>query len=86
MFPFVVMAVAFWGTVLGGGAYFARRFARAAERRSGNEQEIAQLTSRLAALEEALDGARQDIDRLETGLEFTTRLLASRADAGERAT
>ncbi|MEP6729923.1 MAG: hypothetical protein ABJE10_04750 [bacterium] len=82
--PYAAMAVAFWGSILGSGFYFARRFARAAEARSANGAHLTELTQRVLALEEALDGARRDIERLETGQEFTTRLLSSRVGSDER--
>ncbi|MFI5256883.1 MAG: hypothetical protein ACHQRK_06440 [Gemmatimonadales bacterium] len=83
MLPFALMGVAFWGIVLGGGFYFARRFARSSEARSSDGMKLADLRDRIAALEEALDGARRDIDRLDAGQEFTTRLLGARAGSGE---
>jgi hypothetical protein len=78
MLPFAVIAIAFWGTVLGGGVYFARRFARIAEMRGGDAMQLSQLSDRIGALEEALDGAQRNIERLETGQDFTARLLESR--------
>jgi hypothetical protein len=76
---FVAVGVAFWGTVLGGGFYFVRRYVRAVERRTSQEENVAALQARLATLEELLDGMRADIQRLEAGQEFTARLLTERA-------
>jgi len=76
---FVTLAIAFWGTVLGGGFYFARRYVRAAERRASQEETLAELRARVATLEELVDGMRSEVERLEAGQEFTTRLLAERS-------
>jgi cell division protein FtsB len=75
----VALGVAFWGTVLGGGFYFVRRYVRAVERRAGQEESLAALQARVATLEELIEGMRAEVDRLESGQEFTTRLLADRA-------
>jgi hypothetical protein len=84
MFPLIfVVAVAFWGTVLGGGFYFARRHVRALERRASDESELADLRQRVARLEEALDDTHRDVERLETAQEFTNRLLAGRPSSGD---
>jgi hypothetical protein len=80
----VIAAIAFWGSALGGTFYFARRYIRAVERRTGGEAELAELRERVAGLEDALDVTRREVERLETAQEFTTRLLASRAEQGER--
>ena len=76
---YVALGVGFWGTVLGGGFYFVRRYVRAVERRAVQEESLAALQARVATLEELIDGLRGEVDRLETGQEFTTRLLAERA-------
>jgi hypothetical protein len=78
MLPYLVSAIAFWGTVLGGGFYFARRYARALEGRTGHEAELVELRERVNALEDALDVTRREVERLETAQEFTTRLMAPR--------
>jgi hypothetical protein len=83
-FIIVFAAMAFWGSALGGVFYFARRYIRAVERRTGSETELAELRERVAGLEDALDLTRREVERLETAQEFTTRLLASRAEQGER--
>ena len=63
---------------LGTGAYFARRYVRAVERRGADGAELAELRRRLAELEEAAEGTRRDVERLEAGQDFTSRLLAER--------
>jgi hypothetical protein len=86
MDPYIVFsASAFWGAALGGGFYFARRYVRAIEQRSGSEAELAELRERVNGLEDALDATRREVERLEGAQEFTTRLLAPRTDQGERA-
>ncbi|MDQ3697162.1 MAG: hypothetical protein M3373_03925 [Gemmatimonadota bacterium] len=80
------LAVAFWGVVLGGGAYAVRRFLRAYERRTGNEAELAALRQRVAAFEESLEGVRGEVERLDAGQEFTTKLLGARSGRSEQAT
>jgi hypothetical protein len=76
---FLAAGVAFWGTVLGGGFYFVRRYVRAVERRASQEENLVALQARITTLEELVDGMRTDVERLETGQEFTTRLLAERS-------
>jgi cell division protein FtsB len=84
MFPLVlVAAVAFWGAVLGGGFYLARRYVRAVERRAGNESELVELRQRVAHLEDGLDDTRRDVERLESAQEFMNRLLAGRPGSGD---
>ncbi|HEY2378256.1 MAG TPA: hypothetical protein VGH98_19925 [Gemmatimonadaceae bacterium] len=73
----VFLGVAFWGTVLGGGLYFLRRYVRAIERRGTGEQVVAELRERLSSMEEIVDSLRSDVNRLEESEEFTTRLLTS---------
>lgn len=58
-------AVAFWSIALAGGFYWSRRYVRAIEARAGAEARIAELESRLTALElgapnaaDALGGGR----------------------------
>ena len=70
--------------VIGGGFYFIRRYVRAIERRSGGDVQLNDLVRRIAALEDATDSTRRDIERLEVGQEFTTRLLGNRSGPGER--
>ena len=72
--------------IVGGVFYFVHRYLRVIERRSGNAAILGDLQARIAALEEASETTRSDIVRLETGQEFTTRLLGTRANAGERHT
>jgi chromosome segregation ATPase len=76
-------AVVFWGSVLGGGFYFARRHVRALERRARDESELAELRQRVAHLEEALDGTQRDVERLEAAQEFMNRLLAGRRSGSD---
>lgn len=77
----ITLGFTFWGAVLGGGFYFVRRYVRAVERRASQEETLTELRSRVATLEELVDGMRTEVDRLETGQEFTTRLLAERSRA-----
>jgi cell division protein FtsB len=81
---FFLMAIAFWGIVLGGGFYFALRFIRLLESRNADAAQLAPLRARVEALEEAAEHSRRDIERLESGHEFTTQLLTSRNDEGKR--
>lgn len=67
----LMVAVAFWGTVLGGGFYFARRHLRMREARNPDTAQLTELRARVDALEEAAKVARGEIERLETGQEFT---------------
>jgi hypothetical protein len=83
---FVATAIAFWGAVLGGGAYAVRRFLRAYERRVGSETELTALRDRVTALEESLDAVQGSLERLSAGQEFTTKLLGARSSADERTT
>jgi hypothetical protein len=80
------LAIAFWGVVLGGGAYAVRRFLRAYERRAGSNTELTALQERVAALEESLDTVQGTLERVSAGQEFTTKLLSERASLGERTT
>ena len=84
-FPFfmVVLAVAFWGTVLGGGVYFLRRFVRALEHRNSASPELLALRDRVAALEAAHDETRSEIRQLTDGQEFTARLLDAKRAPGK---
>ena len=77
MILWVFFAVAFWGSVLGGGFYFVRRYVRAIERRGTEDQTVAELRARLTTMEELVDSLRNDVSRLEEGHEFTTQLLTS---------
>ena len=83
MSELVYVGVGIWSVILGGGAYFARRFVRAIERRRDNEDVISGISQRLAALEESMEGLRTDITRLDTGQEFAMRLLESRPKASD---
>ena len=77
IFLWTFLGIAFWGSVLGGGFYFIRRYVRAIERRGTDDQLVAELRARLSTMEELLDGLRVDVTRLEESQEFTTRLLTS---------
>ena len=70
--------VTFWGALVGGGLYFVRRYVRAIENRGRQDRTIAELEARVAGLEELCEGMEKDVERLENGQEFTTRLLAGR--------
>jgi hypothetical protein len=80
----LTIGVGFWSVVLGGAFYFARRFVRVFERHRTDNATIAALQQRIAALEDSMDGVRDDVERLSDGQEFTTRLLGSRSERGER--
>ena len=86
MFPFVFVVIAFWVTVLGGGFYLVRRYIRAVEHRGKDEIDLAELRTRIIALEDALETTRSDVERLEAGQEFTSRLLSARPGNIERTT
>ena len=70
--------------IVGGVFYFVHRYLRVIERRSGDAAKITDFQARIVALEEASETMRTDIVRLETGQEFTTRLLGTRTSSGER--
>ena len=82
----LVTAIAFWGVVLGGGAYAVRRFLRAYERRVGSETEVTALRDRVTALEDSLDTVQGSLERLSAGQEFTTKLLGARSGTDQRTT
>ena len=82
----LLVAVGFWGLVLGGTGYAVRRFLRAYERRTGNSTELAALRERVAALEDTLDNVHGSLERLNASQEFTTKLLGARSATGERGT
>ena len=68
--------------LLGTGAYFARRWVRAIERRSEAAAELAECRARIAELEESQEGLQRDIMRLQAGHEFTTQILSARVASG----
>ena len=80
----VAMGIAFWGVVLGGGAYAVHRFLRAYERRASGESEVAALRDRVTALEEALDVMQGSVERLSAGQEFASQLLGARSGDEKR--
>lgn len=82
----LAMGVAFWGVVLGGGAYAVRRFLRAYERRASSESEFIALRDRVTALEESLDMMQGSVERLSAGHEFATQLLDARVGVEKRTT
>lgn len=75
MEPLLAISLGFWATLVGGGFYFVRRYVRAVERRSGGDETSAQLQTRVAALEEFVGTIQRDVERIDQGQEFTTRLL-----------
>jgi hypothetical protein len=75
MLPILLASVAFWGSVLGGGFYFVRRYVRAVESRVVKDAELLEMRQRILALEESLDATQRDVERLEAAQEFTPRLL-----------
>jgi hypothetical protein len=77
--PMMLVALLFWPVVLGSGLYLGWRYVRAVERRSVAEGELTSLRERMLQIEEGLDATRSDVARLETGHEFTQRLLNERA-------
>ena len=78
------IGVAIWSAILGGGSYFAWRFVRPFERRGHSEAALAALAQRIAALAESMNSVREDVERLDAGQEFTTRLLTPRSGRSER--
>lgn len=83
---FFLLTLLFWGVVLGGGFYLALRLIRALEVRSaggGQAAELAELRTRLARLEEGLDGTARRLEAVEEGQEFTTRLLTEGEAGGK---
>jgi len=75
MLPILLVSVAFWGSVLGGVFYFARRYVRAVESRVVKDAELLEMRQRIVTLEESLDATQRDVERLQAAQEFTTRLL-----------
>lgn len=80
---FFMMALALIWPALGvvalvTGIYFARRHVRALERSTTDDAGLAELRQRLLQIEETLETTRRDVDRIEAGQEFTTRLLGER--------
>lgn len=69
---------AFWLGIVGGGFYFVRRYVRAVEGRAHQDRAVAALEARVASLEELFEGMEKDVERLEDGQAFTSRLLADR--------
>lgn len=69
LFPYLVLATT---------GYFARRFVMAWERRSEAQAELAELRSRVTALEDAQGITERDVMRLEAGQDFAARLLGTR--------
>lgn len=50
---FLIAAFAFWGTVLGGGFYFIRRYLKVLEARNTDAAQLTEMRARIDALEEA---------------------------------
>ncbi len=67
-----------WAAPLAGGFYLVLRFIRAFESRGAGRREVEDLRQHVQALEESLDHATGEIDRLATAQDFTTRLLSER--------
>jgi hypothetical protein len=83
---FFLLPMLFWGILLGGGFYLAMRLIRALEVRTpggGQAAELAELRTRLARLEEGLDGTARRLDAMEEAQEFTTRLLTEGEAGGK---
>lgn len=72
---------AFWLGIVGGGFYFVRRYVRAVEGRAHQDRTVAALEARVASLEAQFDDMERNVERLENGQEFTTRLLGDRPNA-----
>ena len=73
--------------LLGGGALFlGLRAVRAFERRAAAHTEVVELRERVQALEDALAGQGQEVQRLADGVQFAERLLAERSAADRGAT
>jgi len=77
-----------WGIVLlgwapylafgGGVLYLGARYVRAVERRGVARAEISDIAERLSRLEEAVANVADDVERVEQGQSFATRVLTSR--------
>jgi hypothetical protein len=78
-----IVVLTLFVSIVGGVFYFIHRYMRVLERRSGDSSKLTEIQARMDALEEAAETTRSDIARLETGQEFTTRLLSIRARSGE---
>jgi hypothetical protein len=86
MLPILLAGIAFWGSVLGGGFYFVRRYVRAVESRGAKDAELLEMRQRISTLEDSLDATQRDVERLEAAQEFTTRLLSPGSDKSDQVT
>lgn len=77
-----VLGKIIWVALLGAGAYLGFRYVRAQERRGG-AAELEDLRSQVRQLQQMVDGLRGDLDRVQEGQDFTTRLLAERSSKRE---
>ena len=71
-FLVMLLSVVVWGTVL----YLGVRLVRALEYRSRQGSDLTAMNERLARLEAAVGALTTDVDRIEEGQRFTTRLLS----------
>jgi hypothetical protein len=68
--------IAFWGTLL----YLALRFVRAKERQVVHREELDELRTRVAQLEDDLDQTRRETERLASAETHLMMLLSRRAE------
>ena len=80
----ILMRPVIWVVVFGGVAsVLAMRLVRVLERRMMHDVAMADLESRVAQLEEAVESAREETQRLRDGHEFMSRLLMERNPSGK---
>ena len=73
-----ILEKVFLAAVLATGAYLGFRYVRAAEGR-GKGSDVEQLRGQVQLLQEAVDSLRADLERVQEGQDFTTRLLSERS-------
>lgn len=74
----LVLGKLVWLALLGTGAYLGFRYVRAQERRS-KAIEFDDLRGQVRQLQDTVEALRSDLDRVQEGQDFTTRLLAERS-------
>lgn len=75
-----LLSILFWVVLFGGGFYLALRFVRAFELRGVDRQELQDLREQVLRLEEAMEMAARDMERLGEAQQFTMKLLSEQSD------
>jgi hypothetical protein len=83
-FIFMLLSLAFWVAVIGGGFMLAFRIVRALENRGTDRQDVERLREKVGQLEESLEGMSGQLERLAEAQQFTTRLLTEKNDTVSR--